>query len=221
MGKANFGFNAKYKKGTTVPTGKTSFKFNAAGFHFKSTEYEWLVIAGQKAKFKGTGTVNGQGNYAFMITGMDNYKRRGDQPDAFRIKIWDRNGGGVVYDNQMNVPDSEYNATVLGGGSIVIHSKGTAKELPQTLTDAGAPASLELFPNPATAEVNLRLSGFAGEMEVVLHDPLGRRILQRKLIANQPTDRINLASLNLAKGMYTVTVSTASQRTTERLVIGK
>ena len=58
-GKANFGFVSKYQKGANVPTGDTEFQFQAGGFNFKSTVYEWLVISGSKAQYKGSGTVNG------------------------------------------------------------------------------------------------------------------------------------------------------------------
>ena len=36
-GKATFGFESKYQKGTTVPNGNTEFRFQAAGFSFHST----------------------------------------------------------------------------------------------------------------------------------------------------------------------------------------
>ena len=44
-GKATFGFVSKYKKGANVPTGNTEFNFTTADFRFKSTVYQWLVIA--------------------------------------------------------------------------------------------------------------------------------------------------------------------------------
>ena len=44
-----------------MPTGNTEFIFNAADLEFHSTSYDWLVIAGTNAKFKGTGTINGFG----------------------------------------------------------------------------------------------------------------------------------------------------------------
>jgi hypothetical protein len=124
-GKANFGFVSQYKKGANVPTGNTEFQFHAAGMNFKSTNYQWLVVAGTKAQYKGTGTINGSGNYGFMITAMDGDATNGTKkPDAFRIKIWDKNNGDVVvYDNQMGSLEDSSNATTLGGGSIVIHSK--------------------------------------------------------------------------------------------------
>jgi hypothetical protein len=62
--------------------------------------------------FKGTGTINGEGEYKFRIWAGD------DDPDTFRIKIWAEGEEGfedVQYDNGSNQP--------IDGGSIVIHKK--------------------------------------------------------------------------------------------------
>jgi len=120
-GKATFGFVSKYKKGATVPDGNTEFQFKAGDLNFKSTSYEWLVIAGAKAKFKGSGTINGSGDYAFMLTAIDGQVSGGGGVDKFRIKIWDKTTGAVVYDNQPLEADDSDAATALGGGSITIH----------------------------------------------------------------------------------------------------
>jgi hypothetical protein len=53
-----------------------------------------------------------------MLTAIDGDKPGGGGGDKFRIRI---RSGGLVYDNQMNDPDSNDPTTVLGGGSIVIH----------------------------------------------------------------------------------------------------
>lgn len=120
-GKASFGFVAKYKKGANVPTGQTQFQFKVADIDFHSESYDWLVVAGPKAKFKGAGTINGAGDYGFMITGVDAALTPSTDVDLFRIKIWDRgNGDAVVYDNLLGA-DDETPPTALGGGSIVIH----------------------------------------------------------------------------------------------------
>jgi hypothetical protein len=69
----------------------------------------------------GTGTINGAGSYRFMLTAIDgDVLGSGRNGDRFRIKIWS-DGGGLVYDNQVNVPDTADPTTVIGGGSIVIH----------------------------------------------------------------------------------------------------
>lgn len=120
-GKANFGFVSKYHNGASVPTGNTEFQFKAVGLNFKSTAYEWLVVAGKRAQYKGSGTINGAGDYRFMLTVIDGDLPGGGGMDKFRIRIWNNNGGGLVYDNQMNAPDNDDPTTVLGGGSIIIH----------------------------------------------------------------------------------------------------
>ena len=125
-GKANFGFVSKYKKGANVPTGQTQFKFKVANFNFHSTIYEWLVIAGPKAQYKGTGTVNGTGDFGFLLTTTDGQQPGGGGEDKFRIKIVDKNNNGeIVYDNVPGESEDidSANPQVLGGGSIVIHSK--------------------------------------------------------------------------------------------------
>jgi hypothetical protein len=120
-GKANFGFVSKYQKGANVPTGNTEFQFQAGNFNFKSTVYEWLVIAGAKAQYKGSGTINGAGDYGFMLTAIDGSASGGGGVDKFRLKVWDKTTSAVIYDNQTGAADSADPTTALGGGSIVIH----------------------------------------------------------------------------------------------------
>ena len=123
-GKATFGFVSKYKKGQSTPDGNTEFQFHAAGMNFKSSVYEWLVIAGAKAQFKGSGTIDGAGNYGFMLMAIDGQLPGGGGADKFRIKIWDKNNGNaVVYDNQILAAETADPTTLLGGGSINIQAK--------------------------------------------------------------------------------------------------
>ena len=117
-GKANFGFVSKYIKGQSTPQGGTQFRLHCADFEFHSTDYDWLVIAGAKAIYKGTGTiVDREGSYKFMITAWDGDINGGYGYDTFRIKIWDEDDNGnenEIYDNGAD--------TELSGGKIKIHS---------------------------------------------------------------------------------------------------
>ncbi|HSK66644.1 MAG TPA: hypothetical protein VK888_06930, partial [Anaerolineales bacterium] len=110
-GKATFGFVSKYRRGASVPDGNTEFQFKAGGLNFSSTSYQWLVVnqGGTNAQFKGYGTINGAGNYGFMLWATDG------SPDKFRIQIWDADTEVVVYDNGTDQP--------IGGGSIVVHRR--------------------------------------------------------------------------------------------------
>ena len=118
VGKANFGFVSKYLKKSPVPTGQTEFMFQAAGLNFHSDSYQWLLVnkAGDRAQYKGEGTINGlldpnENFYKFMLWAVDS------EPDAFRIKIWEEDEvtaeETVIYDNGFD--------QAIAGGSIVIH----------------------------------------------------------------------------------------------------
>jgi hypothetical protein len=119
-GKATFGFVSKYQKGATVPTGDTEFQYQAGKFTFKSSNYEWLVISGARAQFKGSGTIGGSGDYGFLLTAIDGQTTGGGGTDRFRIKIWDKTSGQIIYDTDIGAADSGTPAAVLGGGSIAI-----------------------------------------------------------------------------------------------------
>lgn len=121
-GRATFGFVARYQKGASTPSGETQFLFHAGGFRFGSTWYDWLVVAGARAQFKGRGTVNGAGDYGFLLTAIDG-EVSGGGVDRLRLKVWDHATGTVIYDNQLGDADDASPTTGLGGGSIVVHAK--------------------------------------------------------------------------------------------------
>jgi len=72
-----------------------------------------VVTGCDYARFKGSGTINGMGDFRFMVWAGDN------EPDTFSIRIWQEDDAtGVetdIYDNGFDQP--------IGGGSIVIHTK--------------------------------------------------------------------------------------------------
>jgi len=120
-GKATFGFVSRYRRGATVPSGNLEFNFRIADLQFHSTSHDWLVVSGSKVRFKGSGTIDGAGDFAFLVSAVDG-DVSGDGLDRFRIKIWDSSTGSVVYDSEMGRGDGAPATTVLGGGSIVIHN---------------------------------------------------------------------------------------------------
>lgn len=74
--------------------------------------------------FKGVGTINGEGEYKFMISAIDGDLLGGDGADRFRIRIWYEDEFGeeiIVYDNQLGDWPDDDPSTALGGGSIIIH----------------------------------------------------------------------------------------------------
>src|SRR5205807_4066393 len=130
-GKATFGFEAKYQQGANVPSGNTQFHVDVANLDFHSTNYDWLVVGGAKAQFKGEGQINNAGNDGFLLTAIDSSLPGGGGQDKFRIKIWDIATGNILYDNQMGSSDTANPTTAIGGGNIIIHSSNQLlKEAP-------------------------------------------------------------------------------------------
>lgn len=119
-GPGRFGFVSKYQKGATTPNGQTEFQFKAGSLNFHSTSYDWLVVSGSKAIYKGTGTVNGEDGYRFLVSVVDADKSGGE--DTYRIKVWKADSGTVVFDNQPGAADGAAATTAISRGSIVIHS---------------------------------------------------------------------------------------------------
>ena len=145
-GRSNFGFNARYDR-NGVLRGETEFQFRGlrpvvpsgdrdddedddddedaedrrAGrqtrtrLNFRSTSYDWLIVSGGTGMYVGSGRINGQGDYAFLVSIVDG------RPDRFRIKIWDKGTGAVVYDNNAALADNYADPTfALSRGNVVI-----------------------------------------------------------------------------------------------------
>ncbi len=90
--------NVKPDKKTGVPKGHVRFNPDGSGFAdgFDATEITYLLIFGDWAIVTGTGTIDGAGEYGFLVSALDQSDEGGI--DAFRVLIW--NDVGVVFDSQ-------------------------------------------------------------------------------------------------------------------------
>jgi hypothetical protein len=122
-----------------------------------------MVVAGAKAQYKGNGTVNGVPGFRFMLTAIDGQRPGGGGADKLRMRIWS-DGGGLLYDNLVGGNDDNANpTTVLGGGSIVIHTSGNSLTVAPGGSAAVTPSPLTpetLAPMVSQAIAEWRLAGF-------------------------------------------------------------
>jgi parallel beta-helix repeat protein len=205
-GKASFGFVSKYKKGQTTPDGNTEFQFKAGNLNFKSVEYDWLVIAGAKAQFKGVGTINNLGNYGFLLSAVDAELTPSTLVDKFRIKIWDKDDGDVVvYDNNIYAEDTADPVTEIGGGSIVIHSvKNKSAQIKFELHEVEN-HKLMVYPNPFNDIVTFEfVSQEATNARIDIYDVTGRLVttvfnnqVKEGVLYNTEFNPVNINSGNL------------------------
>jgi hypothetical protein len=220
-GKAIFGFESRYLKGASVPSGNTEFKFQVANMNFRSTNYEWLVISGSRAQFKGTGTINGTGNYGFLLKAVDGDLSNTVSPDLFRIKIWDINNNAIVYDNQYSSTDDASITTQIAGGSILIHND-KANAVTTRTTDAASQQlnrdqlSLTASPNPS---INHFIVGINSSLDspvlIRVLDVLGRVMQERTSLKSGQTITIGD---NFRPGVYVIEAIQNNQSKTLRMI---
>ena len=100
--------------------------------HYAGASGGWLAKDVDLAAYTGTlvrvrfwfhsdGSINGAGDYWFMLTATDGQTAGGGGTDKFRIKIWDKDTGTAAYDNQPGASNDSAPSTGLQGGSIVVH----------------------------------------------------------------------------------------------------
>jgi hypothetical protein len=88
--------------------------FNAANLLFNATTISSLVISNNFATLTGTGTINGSGNYNFLVTGVNGAD--------IRIQINDpSNNNNVIYDTQPRIAATATPTTSVTG-NIIVHN---------------------------------------------------------------------------------------------------
>jgi hypothetical protein len=109
---AVFSFVAGHKlqSGVAVLHGDTAF--DAGALQLRSASLLSLTVSGATVQLAGYGTINGRGNYGFMVIAKDAAVSGGPAADTFQITIWDPASGLAIYDSG---PDRG-----VGDGKIVI-----------------------------------------------------------------------------------------------------
>jgi hypothetical protein len=113
-GKLTFGFNSKFFKTATNPKGESQLNFLLGDIDFNALNYDYLVIDKTRAQFAGFGKINGVSGYNFIVTVIDGNLPGGDGIDRFRIKIWEKATGLIVYDTQPGASDASDPITAVG-----------------------------------------------------------------------------------------------------------
>jgi hypothetical protein len=114
-GKLTFSLSVRYQTGATTPSGSVEASVGS-GFTLRSTSFAWLAIDGNHFELQGRATVNGSGDYAFSVAGLDG------ATDSIRFRVWNRSTTATVYDNQAAVLTASW-LTPLGGGSLQVHQR--------------------------------------------------------------------------------------------------
>jgi hypothetical protein len=184
-GKVSYGFSINYYKNATNPKGENQFEFKLGDFEYNALNFDYLVIQGVKAQFKGTGKItNGPSGIAFIMTVIDG-NLDGTGIDKVRMKIYNKNTNAVIYDNQPGASDAADPVIPVGTNSTVV-IEGTPKNnnlLTKTNSETVPGATLELaaYPNPTSSNYTIQVNGSDTKHKILLQvfDVSGRIIETR------------------------------------------
>jgi len=196
-GKASYGFTMNYFKNSTNPKGETQFEFKVGEFEFNALNFEYLVISNSMAQFKGTGKIiGGQSGIGFTMTVVDG-QLDGSGIDKIRMKIYNKNTGTIIYDNQPGASDAALPTQAVGASSIVVINGNNS-----SLTSANTNQKVEIesktpeisnldviaFPNPSASNFTIIVKGNdkADKITMQVVDMYGRIVEVRNVNENSP-----------------------------------
>lgn len=222
-GKVSYGFNSNYFKGATNPKGETQMQFMIGNLEFNALNFDYLAISGAKAQYKGSGKIVGdQSGYSFIMTVIDGQATGGGGVDKIRLKIYNKNTGAIIYDNQPGASDADDPTTAVGTGStIVVYNVGAATETnrePVNTTVVETAQSLEVSVMPNPSETDFRL---------ILHSndkvsPVNIKVVNingqlLKVLKGRISDTFRFGH-DLSQGVYMVEVTQGSQKQILKLI---
>jgi len=191
----SYGFTVNYYKNASLPKGETQFEFKVGEFEFNALNFEYLIISNSMAQFKGTGKIiGGQSGVAFTMTVTDG-QLDGSGIDKIRMKIYNKNNGKIIYDNQPGASDAALPTQAVGANSIVVISS-----MNSSLTSANSSQKTEMeaaetkaindlnviaYPNPSINNFYITVQASTKEkITMQVMDMYGRIIETRNVSAN-------------------------------------
>jgi hypothetical protein len=180
------------------------------------------------AQFKGTGKIIGdQSGIGFIMTVVDG-QLDGTGKDKVRMKIYNRNTGEVIYDNQPGASDAALPTQGVGTNSVIV-IQGTNSNPATTKTtnnhveaEGKTPIAVDeltvnVYPNPASNHFNIMINSNDVKEKIVMQvlDQYGRFIEVRNNISNGSI--VRLGDL-YRSGVYYVRVIQGKQHKEFKLV---
>jgi hypothetical protein len=143
------------------------------------------------------------------------------QPNqCYNFKIYDSYGDGICcqYGNGAYSVEDANGAVLLSGGTFTSESGGMIKTGVLSLDELNTIA-LNVFPNPATDEVNVSFEASNADYSISLMDLQGRIVNTQSFSNLSGTQLISIETESVSKGSYIVVVSSNGVKTTKNVVI--
>jgi hypothetical protein len=192
------------------PVGKVTIRYPEGNLKFKSNECNWLLIDDNTATLTGTGKINNDGNFGFLLIAKNS-------PDELRIVIYDKdNEDNIVYDNLD--PQS------IRGAILMFNRCVLAKDGSEEILSSPVEFALEQnYPNPfnPTTTINYSIPE-AGNVELKVYDVLGNEVADLVNQEMAPGNySANFDASSLASGIYIYRLQTGSLIQTRKMILMK
>ena len=113
-------FNIDVRYSASAPTGQFRIHGSSALLDLTSSAFEYLVVKGSTASFRGTGVLSDGTPVGFFVSAQDG-KVAGTRIDRIRLKVWKSADGQVLFDTEPGVSEIAPPATIVNGGNVTLH----------------------------------------------------------------------------------------------------
>lgn len=113
--KSHFDLEVRYHGLEATPDGKLSWR-GGAGVTFEATEFDWMVVEGDRAVLHGVGTLTGVGTVTFEFALSDG--DRGGKSDGAGLRLF-APSGALLYDS--GAGSGHWATAPIEGGNLTVH----------------------------------------------------------------------------------------------------
>ena len=191
-GKAAFAFNAQHRAGEAAAWGNVAFILPEARLRFFSQSIDWLSVDENQAFIRGSGRIDREEGYQFLLSVVDQGYGQQAQKDLFRLIIWDEEEH-IIYDNQPGAARYAVAEQAIQSGSIIIHEqKGKSspvvgRKLPQT-SPALDYKDFRIYPTQLSSEglwLEFPPLEENRQLQLVIYDVQGRKMATKTFVAGK------------------------------------
>ena len=188
---------------------------------YYASETSWAIKSST-----GATVAQGGGNWADMTTGQAGFTVQAPQlvtlnpSQCYTFEITDSYGDGICCaygDGAYSLVDA--NGTTIASGGEFGEIDTRAFKTGALGMDELATIAMNVYPNPASSEVNVSFEATNNDYAVSLMDLQGRVIAAKIMTNLNGTQVVSFSTENVAKGSYIVTVTVDGLTTTKNVVI--
>lgn len=244
MDDINAGYNTSYMFDVNMSNapalasvGIKACNFGASHYYFPNSEfinyshytYDWVYmhfLDGRKITVRtGAFKANQAGEYTFSFAVVKAGSHTAEVGQLYNAsqKVGGYNGHvGIDYDHLDTVAFDTFtvyvdSASVLGGDN---HNITNVTTTPDESIDAEE-INMNVYPNPASNNVNVVMSGVKGQTVITVHDMSGKAVTSMRVDIDDNNQIVNLPVDNFSQGIYFIKAVNGSAVMTKKLIIAR